>query len=192
MRASATISMGGSGARLLSSSRSRHPRSRRFDADSAPSPERRARWHASWINLLSKIMNQHRKRSDDANAFLPDPGEGPARVDDDLAENLAEEFIVAATSAEESGEDVRDEVVPEELGGPFLEVPGVRGVRRQARRVEPPRRRAGAVPARGARALPVTWTTHAGQARILASADAPRDAIGSKPGRDLEAQRSIC
>ncbi|HTB73897.1 MAG TPA: hypothetical protein VK762_11665 [Polyangiaceae bacterium] len=68
-------------------------------------------------------MNQHRKRSDDANAFLPDPGEGPALVDDDLAENLAEEFIVAATSAEESGEDVRDEVVPEELGGPFLEVP---------------------------------------------------------------------
>ena len=68
-------------------------------------------------------MNHHPKRSDDANAFLPDPGQGPARVDDDLAETLAEEFIVAVTSAEEPGEDVRDEVVPEELGGPFVEVP---------------------------------------------------------------------
>jgi hypothetical protein len=73
--------------------------------------------------LLPSSTNQHRKRSDDANAFLPDPGEGPARVDADLAENLAEEFIVAATTAEEPGEDVRDEVITEEMGGPFLEVP---------------------------------------------------------------------
>ena len=55
----------------------------------------------------------HPKRSDDGDAFLPDPGAGPAHIDDDLAENLAEEFIVAATSAEEPGEDVRDEVLPE-------------------------------------------------------------------------------
>jgi len=68
-------------------------------------------------------MLHHPKRSDDGNAFLPDPGEGRAWVDDDLAESLAEEFIVAVTSAEEPGEDVRDEVVPEEIGGPFLEVP---------------------------------------------------------------------
>jgi hypothetical protein len=68
-------------------------------------------------------MSRHPKRSDDADAFLPDPGDGPARVDDDLAESLAEEFIVAVTSAEEPGEDVRDEVLPEEIGGPFLEVP---------------------------------------------------------------------
>lgn len=43
-------------------------------------------------------------------------------MDDNLAETLAEEFLVAATSAEEASEDVRDEVVTEELGGPFLEV----------------------------------------------------------------------
>lgn len=73
--------------------------------------------------LACKTMSRHPKRSDDANAFLPDPGMGPARVDDDLAENLAEEFIVAVTSAEEPAEDVRDEVVAEEQGGPFLEVP---------------------------------------------------------------------
>jgi len=69
-------------------------------------------------------MTPRNKRSDDADAFLPDPEEGgPARTDDDLAETLAEEFVAAATSAEEASEDVRDEVLPEELGGPFLEVP---------------------------------------------------------------------
>jgi hypothetical protein len=69
-------------------------------------------------------MNHRNHRQDDANAFLPDPEDGgPSHVDDDLAETLAEEFIVAATSAEEPGEDVRDEVLTEELGGPFLEVP---------------------------------------------------------------------
>jgi hypothetical protein len=61
-------------------------------------------------------------RPDDANAFLPDPaGGGPTRTSDDLAEVLAEEFVVAATSAEEKTEDVRDGFVPEEIGGPFLE-----------------------------------------------------------------------
>jgi len=68
-------------------------------------------------------MNRRQPRRDDANAFLPDPEGGPSHSEDDLAETLAEEFIVAATSAEEPGEDVRDEVLPEELGGPFLEVP---------------------------------------------------------------------
>jgi hypothetical protein len=61
-------------------------------------------------------------RPDDGNAFLPDPADGgPARVVDDLAEVLAEEFVQAATSAEEVSEDVRDEFVSEEIGGPFLE-----------------------------------------------------------------------
>ncbi len=73
--------------------------------------------------LANKNMSPRAKRRDDASAFLPDPGEGPAHVDDDLAESLAEEFIAAATSAEEATEDVRDEVLPEEMGGPFLEVP---------------------------------------------------------------------
>src|SRR5690349_19038455 len=39
---------------------------------------------------------------DDGNAFLPDPREtGQSRTRDDLAESLAEEFLEAATSAEE-------------------------------------------------------------------------------------------
>ena len=73
-------------------------------------------------NMADIKIHPRPRRRDDANAFIPDPREGPARSKDDLAETLAEEFIVAATSAEEPGEDVRDEVVPEELGGPFLEV----------------------------------------------------------------------
>ncbi|MGH7268972.1 MAG: hypothetical protein ACREJ3_00960 [Polyangiaceae bacterium] len=67
-------------------------------------------------------MRPRSKRADDGNAFLPDPGSGPARTDDDLAESLAEDFVVAATSAEEAGADVRDALFSEEIGGPFLEV----------------------------------------------------------------------
>jgi hypothetical protein len=63
-------------------------------------------------------------RPDDGEAFLPDPEQGGrARTADDLAEELAEEFVRSATSAEEAGADARDEVLPEELGGPFVEVP---------------------------------------------------------------------
>ena len=38
--------------------------------------------------------NNH--RTDDANAFMPDPEGGPATIADDLAENLAEEYLQAA------------------------------------------------------------------------------------------------
>lgn len=62
--------------------------------------------------------NHH--RSDDANAFMPDPEGGPARIDDDLAENLAEEFLQGATQGTDAEEDL-DQVVPEEIGGPFIE-----------------------------------------------------------------------
>ena len=61
-----------------------------------------------------KTAHRPSTRPDDANAFLPDPGSGPARTDDDLAEVLAEEFLEAATSAEEKTEDVRDAFVTEE------------------------------------------------------------------------------
>src|ERR1044071_479953 len=60
------------------------------------------------------------QRSDDGNAFMPDPGDGPARIHDDLAENLAEDYVQAATQGMEVEED-HDQIVPEELGGPFVE-----------------------------------------------------------------------
>ena len=62
------------------------------------------------------------QRSDDGNAFIPDPEDGPARIPDDLAESLAEEYLQGATSGGEPvAEEQNDEVVPEELGGPFVE-----------------------------------------------------------------------
>jgi hypothetical protein len=63
-------------------------------------------------------------RTDDADAFMRDPGEGPARIGDDLAETLAEEFLHAATSGEDMADEVLEQVVPEEIGGPFVETTG--------------------------------------------------------------------
>jgi len=51
---------------------------------------------------------------------MPDPESGPARISDDLAENLAEDYLQAATQGMEVEED-HDQVVPEEIGGPFIE-----------------------------------------------------------------------
>ena len=60
-------------------------------------------------------------RTDDANAFLPDPEDGPARTSDDLAESLAENFVQAATTGESREDDALDARVAEEIGGPFVE-----------------------------------------------------------------------
>jgi hypothetical protein len=59
-------------------------------------------------------------RSDDGNAFIPDPGEGPAFTSDVLAESLAEEFLESATSGNEVYEDVANDDVAEDFGGPFV------------------------------------------------------------------------
>jgi hypothetical protein len=61
------------------------------------------------------------ERRDSGDAFMDDPGSGPAVIDDDLAESLAEEFIVSATTGEDSGDEAMDRIVPEEIGGPFIE-----------------------------------------------------------------------
>jgi hypothetical protein len=60
-------------------------------------------------------------RQDRADAFIPDPEDGPAHVNDDLAETLAEQYIAAATSGEDTSDEVMDQVVSEEIGGPFVE-----------------------------------------------------------------------
>jgi len=59
-------------------------------------------------------------RSDDANAFIPDPGEGPARTGDDLADLLAEDFVESATRGNEVLEDDLDQPLSDEIGGPFV------------------------------------------------------------------------
>ncbi len=71
--------------------------------------------------MHTRDLNVPRGRPDDGDAFIADPQGGRARTRDDLAETLAEEFLSSATSGEEQGENVRDQVVAEELGGPFLQ-----------------------------------------------------------------------
>lgn len=66
---------------------------------------------------VSRLM-----RADTADAFIRDPGDGgPFRIEDDLAESLAEEFVHSATSGEDHSDQAMDQMVPEEIGGPFLE-----------------------------------------------------------------------
>jgi hypothetical protein len=69
----------------------------------------------------NRQVREHLHRKDDANAFIPDPDGGEAHSDDTLAENLAETYLQTATSGEEAAEDVMNELVAEELGGPFVE-----------------------------------------------------------------------
>ena len=66
-------------------------------------------------------MSRPGRRSDDAHAFLPDPEEGPAVTNDDLAQAMAEELLRSATSGQDRDQDALDATVPEEMGGPFIE-----------------------------------------------------------------------
>jgi hypothetical protein len=52
---------------------------------------------------------------DDDRAFLVGKASGDA-----LAEELGREFVETVTSGEDEGNEVRDEFVPEEVGGPFV------------------------------------------------------------------------
>ena len=72
------------------------------------------------MKLRKQTRHVRSRRDDHADAFLPDPDGGPARTSDDLAEELAEGFLKAATSGEYVGEDDLDQEVPEESGGPFV------------------------------------------------------------------------
>ena len=71
-------------------------------------------------NFDERPARHNHHRTDDANAFMPDPEGGPATIADDLAENLAEEYLQGATQGSDAEEDL-DQVVPEEIGGPFIE-----------------------------------------------------------------------
>lgn len=60
------------------------------------------------------------KRHDTADAFIPDPEGGPIESDGSVEGELLEGYLRAATSGQDESEDVRDEVVTEEYGGPFV------------------------------------------------------------------------
>jgi hypothetical protein len=87
-----------------------------------------------------------RGRSDPADAFFPDPGGGPATVSDDLAEELAEGFLASATSAEDQGEARHEQVVEEEVGGPFVPSTAGREFANEVDASNPPRSRRAAFP----------------------------------------------
>lgn len=64
---------------------------------------------------LRSRMRSERPPADPA-GFIPGP-----RAKDDLVEGLGEEFVTTATSGEYESEDVQNQYVSEERGGPFVE-----------------------------------------------------------------------
>ena len=66
-----------------------------------------------------------RVRSDDGDAFLPDPyahgKSGHVRSAEPYGESLAEDFVASATSGEEVTVELRDALNADEVGGPFVE-----------------------------------------------------------------------
>jgi hypothetical protein len=90
------------------------------------------------------------ERHDDANAFMPDPEGGPARIPDDLAEDLAENFIDSATRGDDADDAKLDAVVAEEIGGPFLETSAVDEFANDADLANPPDAEREALPRPGA------------------------------------------
>jgi hypothetical protein len=84
----------------------------------AKAPPVRRRDHEGHIDpkYAAELRAKSGGREEDPRGFIDRP-----RANDDLVEELAEEFVEEATSAEHEGEDVLDQEVPEEVGGPFVE-----------------------------------------------------------------------
>lgn len=64
------------------------------------------------------LRRQSGRPEPEPESFLDQP-----RSKDDLVEELGEEFVGEVTSGEHEGEDLQDQLVPEERGGPFVETP---------------------------------------------------------------------
>lgn len=71
-------------------------------------------------------VTKRARRRDEAFAFIPVPDDllGPIRAEDDLAEELAESYLMTVTTAEETAQELFDASVPEDEGGPFVESDG--------------------------------------------------------------------
>jgi hypothetical protein len=72
------------------------------------------------MDSRNRTQRDRWRRADDADAFLPDPDGGASYAGDDLAQELAEEFLRAVTSGDEPAEEMMDQETPEECGGPFV------------------------------------------------------------------------
>jgi len=69
---------------------------------------------------MSRRRKRPPERSDAADAFVPEP-DGAHPVSDDLAEYLGESFLATATGGDDGGGVLQEDIVVEELGGPFVE-----------------------------------------------------------------------
>jgi hypothetical protein len=89
---------------------------RRKKAASRMKVERRD--HAGHMDprYAAELLAKSGGRQPEPRSFVERP-----RSKDDLVEQLGEEVVAEATSAEHEGEDVLDQQVPEERGGPFVE-----------------------------------------------------------------------
>jgi hypothetical protein len=66
------------------------------------------------------------RRSDGADAFLRSHEADASYTRVDLAEDMAEGFVGSATSGEDQRLEIRDRVMDEEMGGPFVMTPAKR------------------------------------------------------------------
>lgn len=77
--------------------------------------------HAVTGGMARRKHSREAARSDGGVAFLPDPESGPVLTDDELAENMGQEYLTSATSGEEATPDDGEALRVEELGEPLLE-----------------------------------------------------------------------
>jgi hypothetical protein len=77
--------------------------------------------HAGHLDpkYAADLLRQSGRPEPEPNSFVDRPRSKDARV-----EELGEEFVGQATSGEYEGEDLQDQQVPEERGGPFVETSG--------------------------------------------------------------------
>ena len=61
-----------------------------------------------------------KQRKDDADAFIRDPQGGAFHTSGSVDEEMAEEFMRDALTGEDASEDIRDQPLAEEYGGPFI------------------------------------------------------------------------
>jgi hypothetical protein len=87
----------------------------------APSAKKHRRGPSQAPGAAEPEEPHRARRTDDADAFLPDPSDdGPAHSNDDLAEVLAEDFLESATRGNDVYEDELERSLPDEVGGPFV------------------------------------------------------------------------
>jgi hypothetical protein len=70
------------------------------------------------IRLDQRRLGRRLSEGDNPDLAPPEPLLAP---NDDLGEELAEEYLISATSGEQAAEDIRNQETPEERGGPFVE-----------------------------------------------------------------------